>query len=95
MYHILYQIFKIILSIFLKKYKEKISNLSISNCQSLNITFKIQAGYYIELLISETTKLLGSIENQTTKDKNGKNIPHLEIKEVVLINCNIVSNDYR
>ena len=40
-------------------------------------------------------KLFGSTENKTTKDKNGKNVPHLEITEVVLVHCNIVSNDYQ
>ena len=29
-------------------------------------------------------KLLGSTENKITKDKNGENVPHLEITEVVL-----------
>ena len=38
-------------------------------------------------------KLLGSIGNKITKDKNGENVPHLEITEVVLVHCNIVSND--
>ena len=27
--------------------------------------------------------------------KNGENVPHLEITEVVLVHCNIVSNDYQ
>ena len=40
-------------------------------------------------------KLLGSTENEITKDKNGENVPHLEIIEVVLIQCNIVNNDYK
>ena len=40
-------------------------------------------------------KLLGSIKSKITKDKNGENVPHLEITEVVLINCNIVNNDYK
>ena len=40
-------------------------------------------------------KLLGSTENKITKDKNGENVPHLEITEVVLVHCNIVSNDYQ
>ena len=39
-------------------------------------------------------KLLGSTENKITKYKNGENVPHLEIKEVVLVHCNIVNNDY-
>ena len=29
------------------------------------------------------------------KSTNGENIPHLEITEVVLLSCNIVSNDYQ
>ena len=37
-------------------------------------------------------KLLGSTDNKITKDKNGKNVPHLEITEVVSVHCNIVIN---
>ena len=40
-------------------------------------------------------KLLGSTTSKITKDENGENMPHLEIIEVVLINCNIVNNDYQ
>ena len=40
-------------------------------------------------------KLLGSTENKVTKDKNGENVPHLEITKVVLAHCNIVKNDYQ
>ena len=40
-------------------------------------------------------KLLGSTENQITKEKNGENVPHLEITEAVLAHCNIVNNDYQ
>ena len=32
--------------------------------------------YYIKLLLSETTKLLGSTESKKTKDKNGANVPN-------------------
>ena len=39
-------------------------------------------------------KLLGSTENKITKDKNGENVPHLEITEVV-VHCNIFNNDYQ
>ena len=59
------------------------------------ITFKIKNGYILELLTEETLKLLGSTENKTTADKNGENVPHLEITEVVLVHCNIVNNDYQ
>ena len=40
-------------------------------------------------------KLLGSTENEITKDKNGENVPHLEIIELVLIHCNLVNNNYQ
>ena len=40
-------------------------------------------------------KLLGSTKSKITKDKNGENVPHLEITEAVLIHCNIVNNDYQ
>ena len=47
------------------------------------VTFKIKDGYSLELLTHETIKLLGSTKNKITKDKNGKDVPHLEITEVV------------
>ena len=59
------------------------------------ITFKIKDRYSPELLTKEKMKLLGSTENKITKDKNGENVPHLEITEVVLVHCNIVNNDYQ
>ena len=40
-------------------------------------------------------KLLGSTESKITKDKNGENVPHLEIVELVLVNSNLVNNDYQ
>ena len=49
------------------------------------ITFKIKTGYYLQLLTPETMKLLGSTKSKITKNKNGENVPHLEITEVVLI----------
>ena len=59
------------------------------------VTFKIKNGYTLELLATETMKLLGSTKNKITKDKNGENVSHLEITEVVLVHCNIVNNDYQ
>ena len=40
-------------------------------------------------------KLLGSLENKIIKDKNGENVLHLEIIEVVLVHYNIVNNGYQ
>ena len=81
----------------LKKHNEKIDNPSIQiyvHKIENRITFRIKTGYYLELLTLETMKLLGSTENKITKDKNGENVPHLKITEVVLVHCNIVNNYY-
>ena len=51
--------------------------------------------YSLELLTKKIVKLLGSTKNKITKDKNGENVPHLEITEVVLVHCNMVNNDYQ
>ena len=59
------------------------------------ITFKIKIGYSLELLTKETMKLLGNAESKIIKDKNGENVPHLEVTEVVLVPWNIVNNDYQ
>ena len=40
-------------------------------------------------------KLLGNNVNKITKDKNGENVPYLEITEVVLVHCNMVNNVYQ
>ena len=58
------------------------------------ITFQIKNGYYLEPLTPETIKLFGSNKSKITKNKNGENVPHLEIVELVLIHCNVVNNNY-
>ena len=60
----------------------------------IGLHLKLKKGYSLDLLTPETMKLLGSTENKIIKDKNGENVPHLEITEVVLVHCNIVNNDY-
>ena len=40
-------------------------------------------------------KLIESTKSNITKDENGEKMPHLEISEVELINCNIVNNNYQ
>ena len=82
----------------LKKHGEDIDKPSVQiyvNKIENRVTFKIKNEYSLELLTSETMKLLGSTENKTTKDKNGENVPHLEIIEVVLVHCDIVNIDYQ
>ena len=82
----------------LKKHGENIDMPSVQtyvNKIENRVTFKIKNGYSLELLTPETMKLLGSTKNKITKDKNGENVPHLEITEVVLVHCDIVNNDYQ
>ena len=40
-------------------------------------------------------KLLGSSESKITKYRNGENVPHLEITELVLVHCNLANNYYQ
>ena len=40
-------------------------------------------------------KVFGSTKSNITKDKNGENVPRLEITEVVLVHCNIVNSNYQ
>ena len=82
----------------LKKYGENTDKPSVQIYVKKiknRITFKIKDGYSLQLLTPETMKLLGSTKNKITKDKNVENVPHLEIKKVVLLDCNIVNNDYQ
>ena len=58
-------------------------------------TFKIKTAYYLELLMPQMMKLLGRTKNRIIKNRNGENVPHVEITKVVLIHCNIFNNDYQ
>ena len=82
----------------LKKHGENTDKLSVQiyvNKIENRVTFKIKDGYGLELLTPQTMKLLGSTENKVTKNKNGENVPHLEITEVVIVHCNTVNIDYQ
>ena len=82
----------------LKKHGENTNKPSVQiyvNKIENRITFKIKDGYSLELLTPETMKLLESTKDKITEDKNGENVPHLEITEVVMVHCNIVNNDYQ
>ena len=41
------------------------------------------------------TKLLGSTKHEITKNKNVKNVPHLEITGIVFVQCIIANNNYQ
>ena len=93
---ILYPVFKIILNISQKHVDTDNSSIRIYVNKIENRTaFKIETGYYLELLTLKTMKLLGSNESKITEDKNRANVPHLEITEVVLVHCNVAKNNYQ
>ena len=56
---------------------------------------KVKKGFYPYLLTPETMKLLGSTKSKRRKNKNGKNVPYLEITEVVWGHVNVVNNSYQ
>ena len=60
----------------------------------VELHLKLKQDNYLELLTPETMKLLRSTEDKIIKDKNGENVPHIEITEVVLVHGNIVNNNY-
>ena len=63
----------------IKIYSNKIKN---------RIVFKIKNCCKLELLTPETMQLLGSTKKVVDEDKNGENVPKLEIVEVVLFIIN-------
>ena len=82
----------------LEKHSENVDNPLIRiyvNKIENRITFEVKNGYCLELLTPGTMKLLGSTESKITKDKNGENVPHLEIPELVLVHCNLINSDYQ
>ena len=57
--------------------------------------FKIETGYYLEILTPKTMKLLGSTKRKITKNENRENKPGLGNTEVVLIHHQVVNNRYQ
>ena len=50
--------------------------------------------YKLELQTSEAMKLFGSTKKLIDKTKNRKKVPSPEVVEVVLVQCNLVNNQY-
>ena len=70
----------------------KTSVNKIENIITLKKKQDIISNFY---LLKKRNCLVGSSKSKITKDKNGKNMSHFEITEVLLIHCNIVNNDYQ
>ena len=89
--------FKIISNKALKKHERLTKILPINvdtNRINNRLVFKIKDGYRQELQTPETMKLFGSTKKLIDKTKNGENIPSLEVAEVVLVQFNLVDNQY-
>ena len=81
---------------FIKKHKSEHPPVQIYPNKIKNrIVFKVKAGYKLELLSSETMKLLGSTKEDLDQDKIGEDIPTLESAEVVLVHFNLINNNYQ
>ena len=81
--------------VYFKKHNENNDNplirIYVSKIEN-RLTFNIKTRFYLGLLTPGTMKIMGSAENKITKDKQGANVPHLEITEVASVHSNIVNN---
>ena len=59
------------------------------------LVFKLKDGYKLELQTPEKMKLIGSTKTLIDKTKNGEKLPSLEVVEVVLVQFNLVDNQYQ
>ena len=55
----------------------------------------MKTGHKLVLLTPETLTLLGSTKKDVDSDKSSENVQKLESVEVVLVQCNLVNNDYQ
>ena len=56
---------------------------------------KIKDEYKLELQMLETMILFGRTKKLIDTTKNGGKLPSLEVVEILLIQCNLVNNQYR
>ena len=59
------------------------------------IVFRTKTDCKIELLSSETMKLLESTTEDVDQDKDGEDVPKLQSFEVILVYCNLLNNNYQ
>ena len=82
----------------IKKHETLTQNPSVQtypNKIKNSIVFKVKTKYKLELFSPETMKLSGSTKKDGDQDKDGEDVPKLESVEVVLVYCNLVSNNYQ
>ena len=81
-----------------KKHEILTTNPSIHvyiNIINDRVVFEIKDAYKLELQTPETMKLFGSTKKLINKTKNEEKVPSLEVIEVVLVQCNLVNNQYQ
>ena len=59
------------------------------------LAFTIKYGYKLDLQTPETMKLFGRTKKLIGKTKNGENVLSLEVVHVVLVQYNLVHNQYQ
>ena len=57
--------------------------------------FKIKDGFKLELQMPETMKLFGSTKKLLGKTENGEKVPSFDVVEVILVQYNVVDNQYQ
>ena len=57
--------------------------------------FKMKDGYKLELQMPEIMNLFGSTKKIVDETKNRENMPSLGVVKVVLVQCNLVDNEYQ
>ena len=73
----------------MKHYRLILAGLIIDQCSN------IKDGYKLELQANQTMKLFGSTKELLEEIKNGEKVPSLEVVDVVLVQCNLVYNQYQ
>ena len=59
------------------------------------LVFEIKDIYKLELQTPETMKLFDSTRKLIDKTKDREHVPSLEVVEIVLVQCNLVGNQYQ
>ena len=82
----------------IKKHETLLTNSPIhiyTNRINNRLVFKIKDGFKLELQTLETMKVFVSTKKLVYKTNKGENVPSLAVAEVVLVQCNLIDNQYR
>ena len=59
------------------------------------IVFKVKTGYKLELLSSETMKLLGSTKKDVDQDNDGEDVPKSVSAKIACVHCSPVNSNHQ